>query len=70
MSDYENTLASMPEKDRNQIELLASNLEEGMKARLTPGRVDGKSMFGRQQSLELLSKLGIFMVKNNWDGNK
>ena len=65
----EKILESMDEEERAKIETLAKNLNVVMREKLSAGKVDGKAMFGRKSSLELLAKLGIFMVKNNWNGN-
>ena len=64
----ENALVSMAEDDRERIEMIAFNLMNTMKERIKLTRVDGKAMFGRKQAMEILAKLGVFMVRNDWDG--
>ena len=60
--DLNNALNSLGDNDKDIIQGLALEMEEGMKFKRAHNK--RKVMFGYWSSLELLAKLGIFLDEN------
>lgn len=61
--DIENAYKALPDDQRAEIDRMAQQIENKIKARI---RSNGQPIaFGRKQALELLAKLGIWMNAND-----
>ena len=70
--DIEAVLDKMSTEERETIETLAVDMRESIRQRSRDagrGETTVMAMMGRQGSLTLIAKLGMFMNKHDWNGD-